>query len=490
MRMTDMIVPRAAGARGPRGFRRLMIGAAVCATTALMSAAPLRAETVPPPAATAPPAAEAPARTWSREEIDSLAGRIALYPDALVAQILPAATFPLQVVEAARWLEANKPVADGDKEPWDQSVKALLRYPTVLKMMSDDLRWTDSLGLAFMAQPEDVLQSIQRLRRQARAVGNLKDSPRQRVIVDPNQLIVIAPPAAEPDMIYVPIYDPAYVYDLPPPPGGLWVTYDAGYPLGVWIGLGVSWTSWHVVFGGWGYDWGWGAVYGGCCRGGVYRYTPTAIDRRVAIDRSLHWRPRYTTEHRRPPAARVEPRRPTAQDIARGRTPHAAPASRPGARMPDTRTTARPPAFRNVERGTSTIRNAERGRQSLGPPRAAPGAPPSTRATPPARSPAPTSRPSSRHEPGFTPRNPAPSPTFTPRAQHDTRSFTNRGNASRATMPKFEAPRRAAPERHSPPPSRSAAPGRHDSPRTAPTKSRESPRAAPPASKDGERRHR
>jgi len=470
MQAPRSIVPARAGAasvppRPRKSAGRFLLGALLCALFVLPPAAVLRAETGPP----TPPATETPDRKWTREEIDTLTGRIALHPDALVAQILPASTFPLQIVEAGRWLEAKKSVAEGDKEPWDQSVKALLRYPTVLRMMSENLRWTEELGNAFAAQPEDVLQSIQRLRRQARALGNLQDSPRQRIVVDPDQIIVIAPPAAEPDLIYVPIYDPAFVFIEPPPPGGFWVSFDVGYPLGVWIGTGVSWTAWHIVYGGWGFDWGWGSVYGGCCRGGVYNYTPTVINRRLTINNAHYWRPRYTAEHRRPPVARSQPpRRPSAQDISRGRMP---PRTAPGAR-PDVRTTARPPAFRNIERGTNTLRNADRGRLSLGTRRTAPGAAPPTRTTPPARytPPVPPTRPAMRREQSYSPRSRAPSPGFTPRPQRDIRSFTTRGNTSRATMPPRVAPRTVAPPRSAPPP-------RQEKPRSAPTPSRgESPR--------------
>ncbi|MCW5772158.1 MAG: DUF3300 domain-containing protein, partial [Rhodospirillaceae bacterium] len=279
-----------AGAKGRSGWGALALpfaGILMCVAVAA-APVPLRAETTDP----SPPAADAAEkdRKWTAEELDTLIGRIALYPDALVAEILPASTFPVQVVEAARWLEAGKTVADGEKQPWDASVKALLRYPAVLKTMNADLRWTEELGQAFLAQPEDVLKSIQRMRQRAQALGNLRDQTRQRVIVDPDQTIIIAPPAAEPDVVYVPIYDPAIVFYQPPPPSGFWITYDTGYPLGIWIRTGVAWTVWRIVYGGWGYDWGWGSVYGGCCRGAVYRYTPTTRSRSLRTSTIYHWR--------------------------------------------------------------------------------------------------------------------------------------------------------------------------------------------------------
>lgn len=454
---------------------------------ALAPAAALHAETAPP----APAAADPSAPVWSAEALDTLTARIALYPDALIAQILPASTFPLQIVEAARWLDAKKSVAEGDTQEWDPSIKALLRYPTVLRMLSQDLRWTDELGQAFVAQPEDVLQAIQRLRRKARALGNLKPTPRQRVIVDPDNVIVIAPPEAEPDIIYVPVYDPMMVFDEPPPPTGMWITFDVGFPLGVWIGTGVSWTSWHVVHGGWGHDWGWGNVYGGCCRGAVYNYTPTVINRRLTTDNRHFWRPRHVGERRRPPQFRSMPSfrtpatpRPTPSDISRGRMPpRTAPA--PTTR-PDPRIAPRTPGL-GIQRKSTTERNAERGRESL---RRVPPALRPPAATPARPSPS-TLRAPDRHiaprtpAPGTFQRRMMPSPSFTPRTQPDTQRFNTRGSESRRTMPppRIQAPtpriQAPTPRFHQAPTPRTHVPSTPQS--TAPPPRREPPKTSAPA---------
>jgi hypothetical protein len=466
-----------------RAWAALFLGAAI----ALTAAAFPRAETATPAVPAAPAATEAPEQVWTAAALDTLTARIALYPDALIAQILPAATFPLQVVEATRWLEAKKPVEEGDKQDWDPSIKALLRYPRVLRMMSDDLRWTDELGQAFVAQPEDVLKAIQRLRRVARALGNLRPTPRQRIIVDTDSTIVIAPPMAEPDMIYVPVYDPGVVFFEPPPPDGVWVTFDIGLPLGIWIGTGVSWASWHVVYGGWGHDWGWGNVYGGCCRGAVYNYTPTVINRRLTTGNRHVWQPRHAAErHRAPqfrstPALRAPPtRRPTPGDISRGRMPQRT-ATPPATPRRDTRK----PGFTNIQRAPNTERNAQRGRESLGRLATPRHTPPRT-ATPPARFTPPASRTPSPGTPShrFTPRTHTPSPGFTPRTQPDTQRFHQRGTESRRAIP-----------RSSPPPSRSHTPS--PAPRTSPPR-REPPKAnapsprtsSPPPRHDGQRRQR
>ena len=471
-------------------WRSRCIGVLLGAALALAPAAALRAETASP---ATPAAIDAPEQVWTAEALDKLAARIALYPDALIAQILPAATFPLQVVEAARWLAAKKSVAEGDKQEWDASVKALLRYPTVLRMMSDDLRWTDELGQAFIAQPEDVLKAIQRLRRVARALGNLKPTPRQRVIVDPDSTIVIAPPEAEPDIVYLPIYDPDVVFFEPAPPTGLWITFDVGVPLGIWIGTGVSWASWHVVHGGWGYDWGWGNVYGGCCRGSVYTYTPTVINRRLTIGNRHVWRPRHTGERRRPPQFRgmpsfraPSPARPTPGDISRGRLPPRT-ATPPAARR-DMPRISRPPDIGRIRPAPTTERNAQRGRESLRRATPPPRTPPRT-AVPPVRATPPAARIPERYR--ATPRT--PSPGFTPRTRPDTQRFQTRGRESRTTVPRAPAPRihTPAPAPRVRPPSpaqRTAPPARREPPKTAPPA--RAPGTAPSPQPGVQRRHR
>lgn len=460
------------------GRRSRWLGALIGAALALAPAAAPRGETAAP----APATSAAPERVWTAEALDKLAARIALYPDALVAQILPAATFPLQIVEAARWLDAGKSAAEGEKQGWDPSVAALLHYPTALRRMSSDLRWTDELGQAFIAQPEDVLKAIQRLRRVARALGNLKPTPRQRVIVDADSTIVIAPPEAEPDLIYVPIYDPEVVFYEPPPPAGVWITFDAGLPLGIWIGTGISWASWHVVYGGWGYDWGWGNVYGGCCRGAVYTYTPTVINRRLITGNRHFWRPPAAADRRRTPHFSSTPSfraplRPTPGDISRGRLPPRTAA--PGAPRRDAPAITPRPGFSNIQRAPNAERNAQRGRESLGrfatprytPPRTA--APPTRFAPPPPRTPE-----RSRFE---APRTRAPSPGFTPRTQPDTNRFRTRGTESRSTMPRAPAPRV-----HTPGPAPRSAPAA-PAPRTGAPPARSS---SPPPQGDRDRRHR
>jgi uncharacterized protein DUF3300 len=167
-----------------------------------------------------------PAPQLTQQQLQQLLAPVALYPDALLAQVLTASTYPLEVTMAARWSEKNPnlkgPALEDamQKESWDPSVKGLASVPQVLAMMNDKLEWTTQLGEAFLAQPNDVQTAIQTLRKQAEAAGNLKSSKEQKVsrmaapastgYAGPPEYIVIEP--VEPDYIYVPVYDPVVIY--------------------------------------------------------------------------------------------------------------------------------------------------------------------------------------------------------------------------------------------------------------------------------------
>ena len=203
-------------------LKRLMTGPlllSAAAVIALGSApAPLRAETAP---AEATQAAEEAPQPLSAEELDILVARIALYPDELVALISAASLYPLQVVEAERFLEDLKTKKDlKPKASWDGSIVSLLNYPEIVKMMSDDLEWTQLFGESIVNQQEDVLNAIQQLREQAVANGVIKtddkvkvttevENGRENVIIEPASAEVIYVPQYQPEMLYEPSY--AYV---------------------------------------------------------------------------------------------------------------------------------------------------------------------------------------------------------------------------------------------------------------------------------------
>jgi hypothetical protein len=212
-----------------------------------------------PAAAPETAATEAPAKVLSAEELDTLLAPIALYPDPLLAQILPAATSPSDVVLAARYVAAKKDANQIDKQPWEESVKALARYPDVLKMMDEKLDWTTALGEAFVAQPKDVFNSVQRLRAKAQAAGNLKDSPQQVIVVE-KEVIKIVP--AQPDVVYVPVYSPSVVYVAQPPSvAATVITFGAALALGIWIHNELDWHHHHVYYHSHG--WHGGGYHGG-----------------------------------------------------------------------------------------------------------------------------------------------------------------------------------------------------------------------------------
>lgn len=203
-----------------------------------------------------------PPSRFSQEELDQLLAPISLYPDSLLAQVLMAATYPLEVVEADRWVRNNKSLkgdqlnAALDSQKWDLSVKALVPIPQVLTMMSEKLDWTQKMGDAFLDQQGEVMDTIQHLRSKAYAQGNLKNSSEQKVIVE-QQVIRIEP--ASPQVVYVPAYNPTVVYgawwypSYPPyswhPTGAVVATGLVAFAAGV--AVGSAWSS------GWG-SWNWG----------------------------------------------------------------------------------------------------------------------------------------------------------------------------------------------------------------------------------------
>jgi hypothetical protein len=203
------------------------------------------------------------AAVQSTAQLDQLAAPIALYPDALIAQILSAATYPEQIVEAGRWMDQHKNLTgdslakEVDKQSWDPSVKALTQFPAVLANMNQNLAWTSELGDANVNQQKELNQAIQDMRKKAQQAGNLNTTAQEKVSTK-GQTIVIEP--AEPDFVYVPQYDPWLVYGYPlaafpgwyPYPGLFWDGPGIGFGLGFGVGLfaGFGW-GWHH----WGYDW-------------------------------------------------------------------------------------------------------------------------------------------------------------------------------------------------------------------------------------------
>ncbi len=204
-----------------------------------------------------------PSVQQSPQELQQLVAPIALYPDALVAQILAASTYPTEIVEADRWmlshskLKGEELAKEVDRQPWDPSVKALTQFPSVLENMDKNLSWSSSLGEAYVNQPQDVTDAVQTLRQQARSAGYLNSNEQEKV-TSQGSTIVIEP--ANPEVVYVPAYDPWLVYGAPivaypvwyPVPGIFWggigLSFGLGFGIGYFGGFGWGW-------GHWGYDW-------------------------------------------------------------------------------------------------------------------------------------------------------------------------------------------------------------------------------------------
>ncbi len=237
-------------------------------------------------------------KTFTVEELDQMLAPIALYPDSLMSQVLMAATYPADVAEAAKWSKAN-PDQEGDaavkaveNQSWDPSVQSLVAFPQVLATMEEEPDWVQKLGDAFLAQPEDVMDAVQRLRAAAKKAGNLETTEQQKVIVEAapqtQQTVIVIEPA-QPQVVYVPTYNPTVVYGpwwypryppyyLPPPPG---YVFGTALATGIAFGVGIGITN---------------ALWGGCNWGrrsvdiNVNRYNNINVNRKLNVNqKNVNW---------------------------------------------------------------------------------------------------------------------------------------------------------------------------------------------------------
>ena len=253
-----------------------------------------------------PAQAPPPAQLLNPAQLDDLVAPIALYPDPLLSQVLVASTYPLEIVEAWQWLQQNRNlqgqqlVAAARQQNWDASVQALVVFPDVMGKLNSDISWTTDLGNAFLAQQADVMNAVQRMRARAQAAGRLTSDPEQTVTTQTQNgqtEIVIVP--ANPQVIYVPQYNPMYVWGPPvwgyyPPLYYPAIGFGFGFGAGIFLGAFFGgWGGWG--WGGWG-GWGWGPNWfgrsiltnglffnhygfgglyaGGLGRGGVWAHNP------------------------------------------------------------------------------------------------------------------------------------------------------------------------------------------------------------------------
>jgi hypothetical protein len=246
-------------------------GAAIFCVATLLSgsiALPARAQETPQAPPPQPPqSGQAQTAALPADQLDSLVAPIALYPDPLLSQTLVASTYPLEIIQLKQWLDQNKNLKDKaladavQQQDWDASVQSLAALPDVVKQLADNIKWTTDLGNAVLAQESDVMDAVQRMRKKAQDKGALKSSEQQKVetqAVEGKSTIVVQP--TNPEVVYVPSYNPSVVYGAPLypyppvyyPPAG----YYAGAALlsfGVGVAMGAFWSG----------GWGWGASWGG-----------------------------------------------------------------------------------------------------------------------------------------------------------------------------------------------------------------------------------
>src|SRR5262245_47144883 len=205
-----------------------------------------------------PPEVSSDQPPLSADELDELLSPVALYPDPLLAQILPAATEPQDIAAAHAWITAGNDPDNIDDQDWDPSVLALGRFPTVLKMLADYPDWTEDLSYAFATQQEDVMDSIQRLRAQAQEAGSLISTPEHEVVADDDGIQIVP---ANPEVIFVPVYDPQIVFVQQPPNVVVVqprIVFGPPVRTGVWLTNDFNWRRRYVRVGG-----GWRARRGG-----------------------------------------------------------------------------------------------------------------------------------------------------------------------------------------------------------------------------------
>jgi len=341
-----------------------------------------------------PPPLPPPNQALSPDQLNDLVAPIALYPDELVSQIMVAATYPLEVVEAYQFQTKN-PSLQGpaltqaaQQQNWDPSVQALVLFPDVLKRLNADVTWTTNLGNAFLAQQQDVMDAVQRMRQSAQQNGKLKSTP-QESVANNGGGIAIEP--VDPEVMYVPVYDPAWIWGPPlfypypvwgwPPFGfygpGVYFGWGVGINMGFYFGAG--WHGW----GGWGWHPGWGGHTIIVNNGFIHQYGFNARGLAVAHGTS-NWA--HDPSHRAGvPYANARLSAQYRGNVRQAVSPRAMPeAARNGAgqsndRVGDRNLPANRPAqqqnrsaFGGQENGAAANTHAEHGFSSMGPARSAP----------------------------------------------------------------------------------------------------------------------
>jgi hypothetical protein len=242
-------------------MRKLRVWIARACAVAVTGAVMLAQEPPPPPADQQAP----PAQMLSPDQLDNLVAPVALYPDPLLSQILVASTYPLEIVEASQWLPQNKGLTGqalldaARQQNWDASIQGLVAFPDVVARLNQDIRWTTDLGNAFLAQQADVMSAVQRMRAKAESNGKLKSTPQQTVNTEnENGQSAITIEPVDPQVIYVPTYNPEWVWG-PPLYGYYPPLFYPGIGIGFGFGPGIFIGGFFGGCCGWGaFGWGWG----------------------------------------------------------------------------------------------------------------------------------------------------------------------------------------------------------------------------------------
>ncbi|HEY6384756.1 MAG TPA: DUF3300 domain-containing protein [Candidatus Acidoferrum sp.] len=252
----------------PRNKFRKRIGQSLVAILCALSLAPGDSAVYAEPMTLKNERVDQGAPTIPNGQLDSLVAPVALYPDPLLTQVLVASTYPLEIIQLQQWIQKNSDLTGDaltnavEKQDWDPSIQSMAIFPDLVKRLADDIKWTTDLGNAFLAQQSDVMDAVQRMRMKAKDAGNLKSSEQMKVeteVVETKTVVVIQP--ANPQIVYVPTYNPVVVYGppvylYPYPP--IYYPPPSYYPAGVFFAFGVGIAVGSYYRGGWGYNCGWG----------------------------------------------------------------------------------------------------------------------------------------------------------------------------------------------------------------------------------------
>ncbi len=356
------------------------------------------------------PAPPPPQQTLTPDQLDDLVAPIALYPDELVSQVLVASTYPLEVVQAFQWMAKNPGLTGpaltqaAQQQGWDASVQALVVFPDVVKRLNDDITWTTNLGNAFLAQQQDVMDAVQRMRAKAAQAGKLQSTPQLNVTqTTANGAPIYEIEPVNPDVIYVPVYDPVWIwgpaawYPYPhwwwPPRSFVGAGFYFGFGPAINVGFffGGGWHGW----GGWGWHPGWGnrTVVVNNTFIHTYNFNTTHI---TNVHGSSVWQhdpahragvpysqPALNNRYRGDVRQNVAPR-PTVQQTQRGFQQQQSQGERFGNRnIPQNRQQpTQGGAFHGMDNGRAAQTHADHGYSSLGPQRSAPAMRSAPRAAP------------------------------------------------------------------------------------------------------------